>query len=218
MKSEELLHIQHLKWALGFSQMDLDERGEYLEDVKTKIYEFIRDSNLQAPEKHPPRLLHADVRSYVGELASEDIKGVRRAFDYSFRFLADQARIVHETSLTDYVRFYLGALTPTSRFFQSITIPGDPVSQSAVALQIHFVRSGLTGERILKCPECGNIFIRERKRQKYCSPTCARAVANREYYERKTKEAAKAAEAQPAKKPVPKQRRKTTRRKTKKAK
>jgi len=183
LKSEESLHRQHLRWALQFCQMDLNERTEYLEDIKIKLYEFIRDSNLQAPGRHFRAVL-PEAKVYVGELTNDHVKQIYQAFKEGFSGLSDQAFIVSTSATGAPVSFYLGALTPSSRFFQSIVIHSDPVSQSAAALELHLVRSGLSGEQIRKCPECSTIFITERRGQMYCSTRCAHAVGNREYYQR----------------------------------
>lgn len=183
MKSDEELHLRHIQWALAFSKMDTSEREQHLEEIKTRLYEFIRDANLQAPGRHFGVAL-PEPKIYVGRLTNEDVMRIFQAFKEGFVALANQAIIVTSPILGAPVSFYLGALSPLARFFQSIVIHTDPVSQVAVALELHFVRSGLTGGKIRKCPECGTIFISERKGQKYCSTACARAVANREYYQR----------------------------------
>ncbi len=214
MRPEEQLHILHLKWALDFCQMDLSERsgesGSYLADIKTKIYEFVRDANLQAPGKHFSAAPLMEARSYVGELTDDRVREIQTVFKLHFSHLTNNQFLCFEwpegkppifavgmvmptpTLRERAVVFTVGRATMSHRFFQSIVIHRDPVSQSAVALQLHLVRSGLTGDKISNCPECGKIFIIERKGQKYCSPACARAVANRQYYERTTKKSASA--------------------------
>jgi len=46
-----------------------------------------------------------------------------------------------------------------------------------------------------RCPECNELFNPDNKRQKYCSPTCAQRVYNRNH---QAKKASRAAEAAPA--------------------
>jgi len=186
MRSGEALHRRHLRWALQFCQPDLNESDDYLKDVKTKIYEFIGDANLQAPGKHVRTFILPEVREYVGKLETDDIREIHQILRNGFSAVSENAAFGLGISpgQGNTVNISVDALTPFDRFYQSIVIYLSPTSQSLLALQLHLVRSGLTGEQIRKCSECGTIFIGERKGQKYCSTACARAVANKGYYQR----------------------------------
>jgi hypothetical protein len=186
----EVVNLQQVHRVLKRCQED-DGPENYTANSEAMILQVINDANLQNPGDPPSprdRLTLPEARVYVGKLTPDHVRRIIEGWREFFSGLVDEKLIAWEVGGKGRVVFYLGALTRSSRFHQSIVAYSDPVSQAMIALQQHFVRSGLVMERIMRCAECKTIFIRDRKpqvgREQFCSPPCARKAASRAYFER----------------------------------
>lgn len=227
---EETIHILQLQWAIRFSSVDLErvERGGLtvdggMEELKYRLYEFVRDSNLQGSDRQPHKVpvSTGTPQEFVGLITNEHLKQIKKGLQEAFLAFADNKFFSLKLEggkrgpSIDWIAF-----NPLLRFIQTVKVESDdPVSKAVLALGLHVAYSGLTAERIRRCPVDATIFIRERKPQKgreqYCSLTCTRAAATQKYRLKK-RQAAGEATAQSPEKPAPKARRETAPRKTKK--
>lgn len=204
---EEVIHIQKIRWAIEFCSTDLErlEKGHHLtalgglEEYKYQLYEFVRDSNLQGSDRDPHKVDNqpGPPGEFVATMTAEHMKQTQRELHKGLSALADDKSFSLTLGQDGSLRFRKPRIgwinfNPLLPFMQTITIDTDPVSKAVLALGLHITYSGLTGERIRRCPECATIFIRERKPQKgreqYCSLTCTQAAATKKY--RSKKEAA----------------------------
>jgi len=205
--NQERIHIQQLQWAILFSQMDLEKfsqmgvekRQEILARVKRDLYEFVRASNQQgtASDAHQVGNVVGDPQYFTGGVSGERLKRIQDEFKKALSAFADESffSLALNEKASGRVRFHWVAFTPYSRFGQGVNVPEDPLSQSVLAIGLHVAHSGLTGEQIRRCPrpECGKIFIRERKPREgihqYCSTNCTQAVSTKKYRAKKSAEA-----------------------------
>ena len=183
----EVVNLQHLHWILKVCQENPEEWGGYLFQLETKFHQMVDDVNLENAGT-PSRAFMFPARAYVGKVTVDQAVTILTRAKALFTGLADGKLTEVSAETGKPVHFYLAASTPESRFFQGVVLHSDPVAQVLVALQQHFVRSGLTGERVRRCAGCPTIFIRDRKPQKgkeqFCSTTCARRAAKRAWSER----------------------------------
>jgi hypothetical protein len=198
----EVSHIQHLNWAAAFCKLNVAEESKKpgrREAIALKLFEFISDSNKQkegaANDGRTVLNVPGSVQRFLGLMTEYRLTEIQKALKGDLHELAvnDFFSVKLPTTTTSgdplAARISWGAFNPASRVFRQIDFPADPQIQARIALGLHVEQSGLTIERIRRCPRCENVFVMERKplenrENHYCGAPCARAAAMKAYNER----------------------------------
>jgi hypothetical protein len=199
LSDPEAIHLRQISWAILFSETDLAALDESaLDSIGLKLFEFIADSHLQkggvANNGQRLDILPGPAKTFLPLMTRQRLGTIQRELKQALADFADNkffsVKPQKGSQLVAWINW--GAFTPESRFFRGITIPTDPLTQTLVALGLHIEQSGLTAERIRRCPRCSRIFARERKPKEgqanqYCERACAQAAANETYRAKKAK-------------------------------
>lgn len=104
----------------------------------------------------------------------------------AYHLLADavEGRGLHATTISDSQELSAGVIGPART--RRLRIGGSV--RAAFLLTLAFLIAGKGAVPVLKCPECGRLFVRVR-RQKYCSSTCTDRAVWRNYPEHKKRAA-----------------------------
>jgi hypothetical protein len=188
---QEMIHVQHAKWRISFLYSDLERLGPKARDeMKYKLYESVRDSNLQGDDLDP-LMLHnppGPPGDFVARINDDALLTIKRE---SKRVLEG---FIKSGAWTE-SRFRNPTLWCTSfdgpnPYQIGVKLEGDVVAQAVLALMLHITYSRQARERLNRCENCGTIFLRtDRKPQKgrgiYCSPSCAQAAAMKRFRQSK---------------------------------
>jgi hypothetical protein len=184
---QELTHVQHAKWRISFLYSDLERLGQKdREEMKYKIYESVRDSNLQGNDLDPLMLdnLPGSPGDFVSRIDDAGLLSIQR----------ESKRVLEgfiESGVWQERRFRSPTIWCTSfdgakPYRISVKLEGDVVAQAVLALMLHVTYSRQTRDRLNHCDNCGIIFLRsDRKPQKgrgvYHSASCAQAAAMKRF-------------------------------------
>jgi hypothetical protein len=189
----EAIHLQRVNWAIEFSETDLSSLGaSELDNLRLKLFEFISDSHLQkggiANDGQRLDVSPLPLKEFLPLMTGHRLKQIRDDLKKALAQFADESffSIKPTTEKSGAAWISWGSFTPGNRFFRFVNVPGDPATQTLVALGLHVEQSNLTAERIRRCPRCSTIFVRERKPKEgepnqYCRRACAQAAANAAY-------------------------------------
>ena len=188
MTDREKIHVAQLKKAAEIASVEIDALvpSGYMK-LQADLYEFIHgagigqampienltDSELKNWELVPS----AHVREIVKYL-KRTLGGIADT-EGGFTVVAELSKAELDVSATD-------KSSPFSAHWVA-----EPVQAAKIALLLHLVGSGLTADRVLRCPlpGCGNIFIlasyARLDRMHYCHPRCARNAATKLFRARK---------------------------------
>lgn len=209
----EAAHAQHLRWQIRFLPSNLRFIDREAKDVlRVEYFTFIRDCSLGASDLEPVRIDNppGPLNEFLEACTDDVLEQFQKESGPVLDKLVDKKVFIVQLGAGRFrdPHIMTVAHTDLSRFQQSVQFESDLVAKGLLALTLHVVYSGLTAERLRRCPICGTIFIRNQRkpqagREAYCGPTCKRTAATRTYLERKS--ALAKDEAQRMKTPMSKQ-------------
>lgn len=192
----EAAHAQHLRWQLQFLSKNLGFLDREAKDVlRVEYFTFIRDCSLGASDLEPVRIDNppGPLNEFLEACTDDVLEQFRKESGPVLDKLVDNKLFIVQLGAGRFRDPHIMTISQAglSRFQQSVQFESDIVAKGLLALTLHVVYSGLTGERLRRCPICGTIFIRNQRkpqagREAYCGPTCKRTAATRTYLERKS--------------------------------
>jgi len=179
-------HLKQVHWALKFiaiSPFDKLRAGELLM-LKEDLYEFTVVAQAFPQVTKSKHWLEKHFQDeFVKGISFDDLQAIQQYMDHLFStLLHHQPAHVGTPATKAALRLIFSSLQSPAELGLSVY---DKVEAACVATVLHLIGSRVRQEQFLRCPECGTIFLSNRKprqdRRHHCSLKCSRGAASRRY-------------------------------------
>ena len=184
MKAPEYVtwHIKQVQWAVRLSQTNLTALrvGDW-QNLREELWEFIK-----GPAWWTGMMVLPSGRSkedYLGKLSSDAIEEIQKSLKGDLlRYSGGDKQNGFSLRLKPRsIEFDFVAFGPDV-YYVMLLQAGDAVTDARLSLGFHLVGSVISPSSIRSCPQCAQLFVRERKLRDdvsnhYCSTRCARNAA-----------------------------------------
>jgi hypothetical protein len=194
MKTHQIVlwHIKQVQWAVWLSQASLTglRPGDW-QNLREDFWEFIT-----VPRWWTGMIMLPSGKTqeeYLEKLSNEAIGEIQKWLRSDLlRYSAHDSVVLGTGIKPKQIEFNFTAFGIDS-YFQVLMQAGDPITDARLSLGFHLVGGVITPSSIRSCPQCEQLFVRERKLREdisnhYCSTRCARNAAAQAY---RTREGAK---------------------------
>ena len=178
--------VDRISFAVRFADMNvMAARDPELRTLRQKLEEFLGFTGRAAAGSFD---VHASVtrQPYPWKYTQRDLHELQRETLQLLKGAVERGGLHGGIEIGDEDGIVVDVVGP----------PGERVlrfggsTRSCFILTLAYLLKSSAGERVVKCPECGRIFVRVR-RQKYCTPKCTDKATWRNYPEDKKRQSRK---------------------------